>query len=135
MYKNVLVPVALDHEHDVGVSMDIARKLLDEGGKIIAVHVIEAIPQFAAVHLPVNFQEKQRSEFMASLKAELDGDGAVTADVVTGHAGRTILDYAQRHDCDCVIVASHRPGFKDHFLGSTAAWVVRHSNCSVHVIR
>ncbi len=135
MYKNILVPVALDHEHDVGASMDIARKLLDEGGKVIAVHVIEAIPQFAAVHLPGNFQEKRHSESMASLKAELGGGSDVTADVVTGHAGRTIIDYAQQHGCDCVIVASHRPGFKDHFLGSTAAWVVRHSKCSVHVIR
>ena len=135
MYKNILVPMALDHEHDVGVAMDIARKLLVEGGKIIALHVIEAIPQFAAVHLPDNYLEKEHSEATASLKAELGGIHDVTVEVVTGHAGRTIHDYAEQHDCDCIIVASHRPGFKDHFLGSTAAWVVRHSECAVHVIR
>ena len=135
MYKNILVPMALDHEHKVGGAIDIARKLLDEGGKIIALHVIEAIPQYAAVHLPDNFQEKRHAEAMASLKAELGGAPEVTTVVVTGHAGRTINDYAEQHDCDCIIVASHRPGFKDHFLGSTAAWVVRHSECSVHVIR
>ncbi len=135
MYKNILVPMALDHEHNVSAAMDIAHKLQDEGGKIIALHVIEAIPQYAAVHLPGNYREERQSEAMASLKSEVGGVRDVTVEVVIGHAGRTIHDYAQAHDCDCIIVASHRPGFKDHFLGSTAAWVVRHSECSVHVIR
>lgn len=135
MYKNILIPVALDHEHDVAAAMDIAHKLLDDDGKIVALHVIEAIPQYAAVHLPGNYREKRQTEAMTALKAELGGALDVAANVVTGHAGRTIHEYAEQHDCDCIIVASHRPGFKDHFLGSTAAWVVRHSVCSVHVIR
>lgn len=135
MYKNILVPMALDHEHNIGAAMGIAHKLLDDGGKIIALHVIEEIPQYAAVHLPDNYKDKRHSEAMASLKSELGGVRDVTADVVFGHAGRTIHDYAVQHDTDCIVIASHRPGFKDHFLGSTAAWVVRHSTCSVHVIR
>ena len=36
---------------------------------------------------------------------------------------------------DLLIIASHRPGLQDYFLGSTAAHVVRHAACSVHVIR
>ena len=36
---------------------------------------------------------------------------------------------------DLIIVASHRPGLQDYFLGSTAAKVVRHAKCSVLVIR
>ena len=135
MYKNILIPIALDHEHDVAASIDIANKLLDDGGKVVALHVIEAIPQYAAVHLPENYQEKRQSEAMASLHTELDGLSNVSAAVVTGHAGRTIHDYAEQHDCDCIIVASHRPGIKDHFMGSTAAWVVRHSTCAVHVTK
>ena len=135
MYKNILVPVVLDHEHDAGAAMKIAHKLLDEGGKILALHVIEEIPQYAAVHLPEDYREKRYSEAMASLKAELGGVRDVTMEVVFGHAGRTIHDYAEQHDVDCIVIASHRPGFKDHFLGSTAAWVVRHSTCSVHVVR
>lgn len=135
MYKNILVPMALEHNRDIGAAMDIARRLLDEGGKITALHVIEAIPGYAAVHLPDNYLEKRQSEAMASLKAELGGVGDVAAEVVTGHAGRTIEDYAEQHDNDCIVVASHQPGIQDFFLGSTAAWVVRHSRCSVHVIR
>ena len=95
MYKNILVPIALDHEHDAAASIDIANKLLDDGGKIVALHVIEAIPQYAAVHLPQNYKEKQQTDAMASLQAELEGVSNITAAVVTGHAGRTIHDYAE----------------------------------------
>jgi universal stress protein F len=33
------------------------------------------------------------------------------------------------------VIASHRPGIQDYFLGSTASRVVRHANCTVHVMR
>ena len=135
MYKNILIPVALDHAHDVAAAIDVARRLLETGGKITALHVIEGIPQFAAVYLPDNYQEQHQSAAMELLKSELGIAEGVDTEVVTGHAGRTIHEYAQKHDCDCIIVASHRPGFKDHFLGSTAAWVVRHSSCAVHVLK
>jgi len=39
------------------------------------------------------------------------------------------------HAVDLIVIASHRPGLKDYFLGSTAGRVVRHSPCAVHVIR
>ena len=54
---------------------------------------------------------------------------------VSGHAGRDIVDFAERHAVDCIVIASHRPVFSDHLLGSTAARVVRHASCSVHVVR
>ena len=55
--------------------------------------------------------------------------------VVYGHAGTSILEYAEEHGCDCIVIASHRPGLGDYLLGSTAARVVRHAACSVHVMR
>ena len=118
MYKNILIPIALDHEHDTAYAIDIARKLLDEGG-----------------NLPENYKENQLSVVTKELQTVLEGVSDVTAAVVTGHAGRTITDYAEQHECDCIIVASHRPGMIDHFMGSTAAWVVRHARCAVHVTK
>lgn len=135
MYKNILVPIALEHKHDVGTALDIAHKLLDKGGTITALHVMQAIPSYAAAQLPLNYRDTRESAAMAALQTELGGVSDISADVATGHAGRTIQDYARRHDCDCIIMASHRPGIQDYFLGSTAAWVVRHSGSSVHVIR
>lgn len=135
MYKNILVPVALDHERDVGSALKIAHQLLGEGGKITALHVIEMIPAHVAAELPDNFNDKRQSEAMQALKAELAGVSDVEAAVVLGHAGRTIQEYAEKHSSDCIVMASHRQSFKDIFLGSTAAWVVRHAKCSVHVNR
>jgi len=42
---------------------------------------------------------------------------------------------AKEKDVDLIIIASHRPGLQDYFLGSTAAKVVRHATCSVLVVR
>ena len=46
-----------------------------------------------------------------------------------------IAQYAERHDVDLVIVASHKPGLQDYFLGSTAARVSRRAPCSVYILR
>jgi len=53
----------------------------------------------------------------------------------SGHASNTILAVAKERGADLIIIASHRPGLQDYFLGSTASKVVRHANCSVLVVR
>jgi nucleotide-binding universal stress UspA family protein len=58
-----------------------------------------------------------------------------SAHVIHGSAGQAIVDYAEAHGADCIIVHSHKPELSDYLLGSTAARVVRHAPCSVHVIR
>lgn len=55
--------------------------------------------------------------------------------VIDGPTGRTITNWAEETGVDCIVMSSHRPVMSDILLGSTAAWVVRHAQCSVHVIR
>ncbi|MDJ0627450.1 MAG: universal stress protein [Rhodobacter sp.] len=135
MYKNILVPIALEHERDTGSAMDIAHRLLAEGGKITALHVMEAIPGYATQYLPEGHMESRHTEMQAALKAELGGVKDVKPVVITGHAGRSIVEFAEDNDIDCIVIASHQPGLQDYLLGSTAARVVRHATCAVHVIR
>jgi nucleotide-binding universal stress UspA family protein len=135
MYKNILVPIALDHERDTAAAMDIAHRLRADGGKIIALHVAEALPSYVAQYISEDQLESRHEETVAMLNAELGGVKDVRAVVIEGHSGRSIVDYAVDHDVDCIVVASHRPGLQDYLLGSTAARVVRHSPCAVHVIR
>jgi universal stress protein F len=134
MYKNILVPVALDHERDVTTALSIAEALAAEGAAITALTVVETVPNYVMASFPDNQAERNRSAALDALKVEL---GASTAKpvVVGGHAARAILDYAEGHEVDCIVIASHRPGLQDFFLGSTAARVVRHANCAVHVVR
>ncbi|WP_424944225.1 universal stress protein [Aliiroseovarius crassostreae] len=135
MYKNILVPIALDHDRDSNQSLKIAKVLADEGAKITALHVMEEVPSYVAQYLPQGQIEDNAHQLEARLNEELAGMEGVEAKVVSGHAGHAIVEYATRHDVDCIVVASHRPGLTDFFLGSTAARVVRHAPCCVHVSR
>ncbi|MCI2399209.1 universal stress protein [Aliiroseovarius subalbicans] len=135
MYKNILVPIALDHERSGKKALSIAQVLADEGAKITALHVMEEIPSYVAQYLPEGQLEANTKELEARLKGELAGNPGVEVQVVEGHAGHTIVDFAAHNDVDCIVVASHRPGLQDYFLGSTAARVVRHAPCAVHVSR
>ena len=135
MYSNILVPIALDHERDTGAAMDIAHKLLKKGGKITALHVTEALPSYVAQYLSDEQLGHRRDETSTALKAELGGVKDVRPVIISGHSGRSIVDYAIDQSIDLIVIASHRPGLQDYLLGSTAARVVRHAPCAVHVIR
>lgn len=135
MYKNILVPLAPDHGAGFEASLGIARALLEPGGKITALSVIEAIPSYVAPYLPEDHGETAREAIHADMMADLAGAEDVTLEVVSGHPARAILDTAADQEIDCIVIASHRPGVMDYFIGSTAAHVVRHARCSVHVLR
>ena len=134
MYKNILVPVLFDEGHDSTASYAAARALAGKDTKFTVLHVLETIPTYAMLEIPTQMLEDSRAAVEASLaKAakELGGKPAL----ITGYPGRAIVDYATENDIDCIVMASHKLGFSDIFLGSTAAKVVRHAKCSVHVIR
>ncbi|MFY0312089.1 universal stress protein [Leisingera sp. D0M16] len=135
MYKNILVPIAPDHAANTASALEAAYLLADKDGRITALTVADEIPGYVVQQLPEGLLENTREEMLAALKADLGGVKGVKAEVVTGHAGRTIVDYADAHGADCIVIASHRPGLQDYFLGSTAARVVRHAQCTVLVIR
>ncbi|MCO8145712.1 universal stress protein [Rhodovulum tesquicola] len=135
MYNNILVPVAVDHGPQLDDVIALARKLRAEGGSITVLTVAEAIPPYVAQYLAADQEAQTREAIRADLAGDLQDAPDVEIRVVTGHAGITIVDYAETHDIDCIVMQSHRPGLKDYFLGSTAARVVRHAPCSVHVLR
>jgi len=135
MYTNILVPIAPDHGANTASALEAARLMAGNDGRITALTVADEIPGYVVQQLPQGLLENTRAEMLAALKADLGGVKGIKAEVVTGHAGRTITDYADAHGIDCIVIASHRPGLQDYFLGSTAARVVRHAKCTVVVIR
>ena len=135
MYQNVLVPVAFDTGRDTKRSLAIAEAIAAEGAKITALHVVEEVPSYVAQYLPEGQMEANIHEIEDILTKSLAGHDRITVKVIEGHAGHSIVDYAADNKVDCIVIASHRPGFQDYFLGSTAARVVRHAPCSVHVVR
>jgi len=135
MYKKVLVPVALDHSRSFKAALDVARLLSDDGAVVTVLNVIEKMPSYVDEYLPESHSKARISEVETELKAELGGVLDAKPVVISGRAGSAIVDYAVEYGFECIVITSHRPGLTDYFLGSTAARVVRHAPCSVHVIR
>lgn len=68
-------------------------------------------------------------------REEIRGATAVTA-VAHGRASSTIIEYAQEHGIDLIVIATHgRTGLEHLIFGSTAERVVRESPCPVLTIR
>ena len=130
MAQHILIPVALDHESVVPRKIDVARKLLGEGGKITLLTVLEDVPGFVAEFVDL----KPSNHLSVKVKERLDQVAAGEADV-TGKAGVKISEYAGANGVDLIIVGSHHPSAQDYFLGSTASRVARRAPCSVYILR
>ncbi len=135
MYKNILIPVALDKEHDTQASFEAARQLADADAVFTVVHVQEPIPAYVGSQIPCEVLAHTRHEILENLHNTASEISDAKVQLISGHAGRAIVDFANQNDVDCIVLASHKPGFEDIFLGSTANRVVHHAKCSVHVIR
>jgi len=136
MYKTILVPIELSHEHSGINAIKIAKKLIDDEGEIILLSVVASIPQYVEAELPIDLVENSKKHALEKL-TEIAGKEGVNSDVKirSGHPANEILEAARIHKADLIIVASHRPGLSDYFLGSTAARIVRHAQCPVLVDR
>jgi nucleotide-binding universal stress UspA family protein len=135
MYTNILVPVSFEADRNAQGAMEIAKALCSEGGKITCLHVLEELPKYATEYLPAGHVEAAKADIVKGLSALIEGVSNATTMVVEGHSSRSILAHADNNEVDLIIVASHQPGMQDYLLGSTAAKVVRHAKCAVHVLR
>ena len=136
MYNTILVPVDLSHKERVAPMVETAKLLADGDAKIILANIVEDIPAYVAAQIPSDVLEDSEASSKAGLDiiAKESGLDAETV-VVRGHAGNSILDLAEEKNVDAIVIASHKPGWEDYLIGSTAARVVRHAKCSVHVLR
>lgn len=134
MYNKVLVPMALDH----GVSettLKAAATLCSPGGQVIALHVYEAPQGSVSAYLDEDALREALNKARDELARKTAGHDNATTEIVKGRSYRAIVEYAEKHGIDCIVVGSHKPGLSDFFLGTTAARVVRHAPCAVHVCR
>lgn len=137
MYKKILVPVEPSHVERHQLALDMARVLReDENTEVIALTVIEPVPGYFAMaeSLP-DLHLKAGEQTLKDLKAFVGESSNMKTRVLHGHAATEINAFAEREGVDCIIIASHKPELVDYLLGSTAARVVRHAPCSVHVMR
>ena len=136
MYMNIIVAVDLAHGDAGKALLDRAKALVDEGGIVRLLHVIEDVPSYIAAELPRDLNDRRQAEAKVELGLLTQGAGTnVVSEVRMGAASSQILQCAEDTGADLIMIASHRPGLSDYFIGSTAARVVRHAQCSVLIRR
>lgn len=136
MYKKILVPVEPSHVEKHERALEMALALSEVDTRIIALTVIEPVPGYLAMTESLPSIALQAGEtVLEDLKSFVGGRTRVETRVSHGHAANEILAFADSEHVDCIVIASHKPELSDYLLGSTAARVVRHAGCSVHVMR
>jgi nucleotide-binding universal stress UspA family protein len=137
MYKKIMVPVDLEHVDRLNKAIDTAIDLAKIYSiPILFVGVTAEMPT-AVAHNPREFAGKL--EAFGATQAEAHGLAIETKaypshDPATDLAKNLIAAVAE-NDVDLIVMASHVPGFPDHFFIANAGSVALHAKVSVFVVR
>jgi nucleotide-binding universal stress UspA family protein len=138
MYNSIVIAAALFNEGaTTRAALEKAKTLLNPGGTVTLVHVIEEVPGYVAASIPKEHMGARQREVQDQLDKMTQAAGGmnVKSTIRHGQPSASILGAAKENDADLIMIASHKPGLSDYFIGSTAARIVRHAQCSVLVTR
>lgn len=139
MYRNILLPVDLDHPSSWEKALPSAVALSRCFDASLA--LVTVVPDWNVIlevqRSPIAYREfldiaRARLATLAGSISEFPG---IEHHVETGSIYGGILAVADRIGTDLIVLSSHRPEMKDYLLGANASRVVRHARCSVFVVR
>lgn len=143
MSKTILCAVDINRPEAERKVLEIALKLadLDEA----QLDVITVVPDFGMSVVGAYFQDHHIEtakdsagdllrQFVRDV-AGPDRDQGIRHVVAMGNVYDEVLRAAELEGSDLIVIGAHRPDLKDYLLGPNASRVVRHSNCSVYVVR
>ena len=141
MYKKILLPLDLSNEKSQRKAVKTAVQLAQSYNSIL--HVMTVVPDFGmsivGTYFPEDYEESMLTDTKDKLSAYITKhipDTIKTKQIVAhGTIYNEILDYANKSKANLIVIASHRPEFKDYLVGPNAARVVRHANCSTMIVR
>ncbi|OLP61916.1 universal stress protein [Xaviernesmea oryzae] len=140
MYKKIIVPIAMDRVPQGEATLKRALSLLDAGGEILMLNVVEDLNAYAQGYMIVDFPQQMLDDSIRHAERTLDAlkqkynvPGRVLIEV--GGASGRIMELAETEKADLVIIASHQPGLSDYFIGSTASRVAAHCHSAVLIDR
>jgi nucleotide-binding universal stress UspA family protein len=110
--------------------------------EILLLHVVEPVtapaPDFMVtetVELALRLQE-EAVRLLHQWRIEVAGESVIKEVVRTGSPYYEIVEAADEHNADLIVLGTHgRTGLAHLLLGSTAERVVHHSHCPVLVVR
>lgn len=137
MYKTIMIPVDLAHQERLDKALSAGADLAKLYGSALYVVGVTGTAPSALAHTPEEyagkltaFAEAQSQSRGVPFKAltEIAHDPAIEVDAALEKACKEI-------DADLVVMASHVPGFTDHFWSSNAGYLTAHTSISVFVVR
>ena len=136
-YKNIMVPVDLEHVETLEKALTIAADLAKHyGAAATAVSVTSAAPGSVA-HNPTEFAEKlaKFAENQSTARGVSFASKAVVSNDPTIDLDDALEKAAGELNADLIVMASHVPGFWEHIFASRGGYLASHSHISVLVVR
>ena len=137
MFHRVMIPTDLAHTEKLTKAITLAGELAQQhGAEIVYVGVTASAPS-AIAHSEQEFAEKldafaegQKKTFKVPVATRTINchDPAV-------ELHPALIDASQTIGADVIVMASHVPGMREHFLSSNAGYVASHAPISVFVVR
>lgn len=135
MYDRILVPTdgSATAEAAMAHALDLAERY---GADVHVVHVIDSWAYDTSIESAVAPLRKDGEEYVERLlEAAAGSDVPVTTAVEVGRPARHVLEYADAHDVDLVVMGTRgRGGLPRRLLGSVTDYVVTHADVPVHVV-
>lgn len=137
MYKNLIVPVDMEHIDKLQKSLDIAADLAKYYDAEACYAGITSAAPSGIAHNPDEFRQKletfaqqQSGKYghRTSAKAIVSHDPSVDMD-------ERLLEAINATGADLVVMASHIPGMADHFWSSHGSTVASRAGVSVFLVR
>jgi nucleotide-binding universal stress UspA family protein len=139
-FDRILVPYdgSRGSKRALEVALDLA---LAEGAEVLGVAVAAHLPRFGAT---VGEVDEERRVEEAQARTHLEEAAAYAAargvalrtEIRAGNAAHAILQAAEDHDVDLIVLGhSGVSGLWGHFVGTTADRVSEHARCSVLIAR
>lgn len=141
MYKRILYPIDLEHTKEAEKSLKIA---IEEARRSKAAISVMTVATGFGMPIVASFFDgetvkKALKEVARHLKNyiadNIPADIETSAVVVEGNPAELILKQAKKDGVDLIVISSHNTQVENLLLGSCAAKVVRHSNCTVLVVK
>lgn len=142
MTKSILCAIDIQQDNDTMV-LQTADKLarLDDAQLDVITVVPSAGINLVASYFDENFQGQMVVETQKKLVEKVSSilgaerNSQIRHLVATGSIYEEILEVAKKIGVDLIVIGAHQPHLSEFLLGPNAARVVRHSKCSVYVVR
>lgn len=144
MVRNVLVPIDSSEQSDEALNYALAEHSEDD---ITVIHVLDPADQYVyegiegggmVNHEAIQNQREEAGQQLleeATEQAEMH-DVTINTEIQSGPTKRAIVEYADDHGMDHIVVGSHgRSGASRILLGSVAETVARRSSVPVTIVR